>query len=267
MTLQGWRRLSWRLPALAVLVLLGLVWAVAFMPWLGRAMRALAMKTFAHGLLAICGVRLYRTGQPTGWPNPCLLVSNHISWIDIYVVLAQAPVVFIAKSEIRSWPVIGWLVRLSGTIFIERGSRHALRGVLHQAAARFKSGHAVLFFPEGTTSDGLGLLPFHSNLFSLAQQDLDLPICALTIRYGQHGQASTVPAYIGEMTLLQSMVAILTTPGLSAHCHVHPSFYARDFEGPVKQLRGPLSDHARGLIASVTGPTVDGHLLKDGPVV
>ncbi|MGA1083329.1 MAG: hypothetical protein ACO3TO_03820, partial [Burkholderiaceae bacterium] len=64
MTLQGWRRLSWRLPALAVLVLLGLVWAVAFMPWLGRAMRALAMKTFARGLLAICGVRLYRTGQP-----------------------------------------------------------------------------------------------------------------------------------------------------------------------------------------------------------
>ena len=267
MTLQGWRRLSWRLPALAVLVLLGLVWAVAFMPWLGRAMRALAMKTFARGLLAICGVRLYRTGQPTGWSNPCLLVSNHISWIDIYVVLAQAPVVFIAKSEIRSWPVIGWLIRLSGTIFIQRGSRHALRGVLHQAAARFKSGHAVLFFPEGTTSDGLGLLPFHSNLFSLAQQDLDLPICALTIRYGQRGHASTVPAYIGEMTLLQSMVAILTTPGLSAHCHVHPSFYARDFEGPVKQLRGPLSDHARGLIASVTGPTVDGHLLKDGPVV
>ena len=267
MTLQAWRRLSWRLPALTGLVLLGLVWAVVFMPWLGRAMRALAMKTFARCLLAICGVRLMVTGQATGWPHPCLLVSNHISWIDIYVVLAQAPVVFIAKSEIRSWPVIGWLVRLSGTIFIERGSRHALRGVLHQAASRFKAGHAVLFFPEGTTSDGLGLLPFHSNLFSLAQQDVDLPICALTIRYAQHGQPSTVPAYIGEMTLLQSMVAILTTPGLSAHCHVHPSFYARDFEGPVKQLRGPLSDHARGLIASVTGPTVDGHLLKDGAVV
>jgi 1-acyl-sn-glycerol-3-phosphate acyltransferase len=267
MTPQGWRRLSWRLPALAALVLLGLVWAVVFMPWLGRAMRAFAMKTFARCLLAICGVRLYQTGQSAGWPHPCLLVSNHISWIDIYVVLAQAPVVFIAKSEIRSWPVIGWLVRLSGTIFIERGSRHALRGVLHQAAARFKAGHAVLFFPEGTTSDGLGLLPFHSNLFSLAQQNVDLPICALTIRYAQHGQPSTAPAYIGEMTLLQSMLAILTTPGLSAHCHVHPSFYARDFEGPVKQLRGPLSDHARGLIASVTGPTVDGHLLKDGPVV
>lgn len=225
------------------------------------------MKTFARCLLAICGVRLTVTGRAAGWPRPGLLVSNHISWIDIYVVLAQAPVVFIAKSEIRSWPVIGWLVRLSGTIFIERGSRHALRGVLHQAAARFKAGHAVLFFPEGTTSDGLGLLPFHSNLFSLAQQDVDLPICALTIRYAQHGQSSTVPAYIGEMTLLQSMVAILTTPGLSAHCHVHPSFYARDFEGPVKQLRGPLSDHARGLIASVTGPAVDGHLLKNRPVV
>jgi 1-acyl-sn-glycerol-3-phosphate acyltransferase len=272
MTLQAWRRLSWRLPALTALVLVGLVWAVAFMPWLGRAMRALAMKTFARCLLAICGVRLHRTGQSNqsrpseGWPSPCLLVANHISWIDIYVILAQGPVIFIAKSEIRSWPIIGWLVSLSGTIFIERGSRHALRGVLHQAAARFKSGHAVLFFPEGTTSDGLGLLPFHSNLFSLAQQDPDLPICALTIRYAQHGQPSTVPAYIGEMTLLQSMMAIVSTPGLSAHCHVHPSFYARDWDLPVKLLRAPLSDHARGLIASVTGPAVDGHLLKDRAV-
>lgn len=267
MTLQGWCRLSWRLPLLVVLVLLGLAWAVLFMPWLGRAMRALAMKTFSKALLAICGVRLDRTGGSRGWASPSLVVSNHISWIDIYVILAQGPVVFIAKSEIRRWPVIGWLVRLSGTIFIERGSRHALRGVLHQASARFKSGQSVLFFPEGTTSDGLGLLPFHSNLFSLAQQDPHLPICAVTLRYSRDGRPTTVPAYIGDMTLLQSMMAILSTPGLEARCHVHPCFYARDWDLPNKLLRGPLSDHARGLIASVGGASVDGDLLKNRAIV
>jgi 1-acyl-sn-glycerol-3-phosphate acyltransferase len=267
MTAQGWRRLSWRLPVLVVLVLVGLAWAVLFMPWLGRAMRALAMRTFSKALLAICGIRLCPTGESLAWPNPSLVVANHISWVDIFVVLAQGPVIFIAKSEIRRWPILGWLVSLSGTIFIERGSRHALRGVLHQASARFKSGHSVLFFPEGTTSDGFGLLPFHSNLFSLAQQDPNLPICALTLRYSRAGRPTTVPAYIGEMTLLQSMVAILSTPGLEARCHVHPGFYARDWDLPNKLLRGPLSDHARGLIASVGGTTIDGDLLKDRAIV
>lgn len=261
MSLVVWARQAWRLPLLACLVLAGLVWAVALLPVLGSRMRTAVMRAFARALLWICGVRLQRTGQAQGWPSPCLLVSNHISWIDIYVILAQAPVIFIAKSEIRSWPVIGWLVRLTGTIFIERGSRHALRGVLHQAATRFRRGETVLFFPEGTTSDGLGVLPFHSNLFSLAEQNPSLPVCALTIRYSQHGRPSTIPAYIGDMTLLESMRAIVASPGLSAHCHIHPVFRAQDW--PVVQtqeasprpsprgLRQALSDHARGLIESV----------------
>ncbi|MFM1826996.1 MAG: hypothetical protein RLY67_377 [Pseudomonadota bacterium] len=151
-----------------------------------------------------------------------LLVSNHISWIDIFVIQAHWPCIFIAKSEIRAWPLVGWLVAGSGTIFIERGNRRAIPGVIERAQRYFSEGERVAFFPEGTTSDGTGVLPFHASLFSMMETAPQTPLTLMAIRYEQHGQPTTATAYIDEMTLWESMVRIMSSEGLSVVCSMAP---------------------------------------------
>jgi 1-acyl-sn-glycerol-3-phosphate acyltransferase len=93
-----------------------------------------------------------------------LILSNHVSWLDICVIAALAPVVFIAKSEVAGWPVLGWLARLQRTIFIDRRARHQTGAATREIAARLLGGDAVVLFAEGTSSDGIRVLPFRSSL-------------------------------------------------------------------------------------------------------
>ena len=95
--------------------------------------------------------------------KPCLLYSTHVSWLDIFAFNSVHPVTFIAKSEISKWPIGGLLAKRSGTLFIERGKRHAVRDVIHAAVGVLKTGRCVAVFPEGTTGEGRAPLHFHSN--------------------------------------------------------------------------------------------------------
>ncbi len=233
-------RLLWRVPALLMWVAGGCFWAAVMMRILGRSGRRVSVRVFARGVLFLCGVRFDRQ-QAGELPSPCLVVSNHVSWLDIYVLHALEPMTFIAKSQIRSWPVIGWLVTAAGTLYIERGRRHAVHDVLHQAQRRCDLGERICFFPEGTTSEGHGLLKFHSNLFSLVERRPDLLVQPISIRYWQQGLASSVTAYVGEMTLVGSMLRIMRTPGLS----VSPIFHSPIHFGELAQPnRRTLSDEA-----------------------
>jgi lyso-ornithine lipid O-acyltransferase len=114
-------------------------------------------------LCALIGVRIREVGRRST-AAPALILSNHVSWLDICVITALAPVVFVAKSEVARWPVFGWLAKLQRTIFINRKARHQTGAATREIAGRLLGGDAVVLFAEGTSSDGIRVLPFRSSL-------------------------------------------------------------------------------------------------------
>lgn len=164
---------------------------------------------WARSFLAILNVKTTVTGVPQV-AGPLMLVSNHVSWLDILVLLAVQPLRFVSKSDIQRWPVIGWLATHAGTLYIERSSRRDALRTVHQIADALKSGDMIAFFPEGTTSDGSGLLPFHANLLQAAIA-VNAPVQAVTMRFqdAATGQRSRVAAYIDDDHLLGSVWGLL----------------------------------------------------------
>jgi 1-acyl-sn-glycerol-3-phosphate acyltransferase len=114
-------------------------------------------------LCALIGVRIREVGTRSA-ARPAMILSNHVSWLDICVITALGPVVFVAKSEVAGWPVFGWLARLQRTIFINRQARHQTGAATKEIAGRLLGGDAVVLFAEGTSSDGIRVLPFRSSL-------------------------------------------------------------------------------------------------------
>jgi lyso-ornithine lipid O-acyltransferase len=122
-------------------------------------------------LCALIGVRIREVGRRST-ASPLLILSNHVSWLDICVITALAPVVFVAKSEVAGWPVFGWLARLQRTIFINRQARHQTGAATREIADRLLGGDAVVLFAEGTSSDGIRVLPFRSSLVGAVRHAL-----------------------------------------------------------------------------------------------
>ncbi len=114
-------------------------------------------------LCALIGVRIREVGTRST-ASPALILSNHVSWLDICVITALSPVVFVAKSEVARWPVFGWLAKLQRTVFINRQARHQTGAATREIAGRLLGGDAVVLFAEGTSSDGIRVLPFRSSL-------------------------------------------------------------------------------------------------------
>lgn len=114
-------------------------------------------------LCALIGVRIREVGRRSA-ASPALILSNHVSWLDICVISALSPVVFVAKHEVAGWPVFGWLAKLQRTVFINRQARHRTGAATKEIAGRLLGGDAVVLFAEGTSSDGIRVLPFRSSL-------------------------------------------------------------------------------------------------------
>jgi len=212
-------RIGWRLAALIVHAVLGMLIQLVFYPMLGAAMRDRFARRWSRLCLAVCAVRIEvcdGAGQPADLSalSGALLLANHVSWLDIVVMNATRPSHFVAKSEIRRWPVIGMLARRNGTIFIERGRRHAVHDVIRIMVEKLRAGEVCSVFPEGTTSDGSAVLPFHANLIESAIE-APAPIVPLTLRYLDHGRPSVRAAYVGDTSLFDSVVKVLSAPGLS----------------------------------------------------
>ncbi len=144
-----------------------------------------------------------------------LFVANHVSWLDILAINAVRPLRFVSKADIRSWPLLGWLTACGGTLFIERTrTRDALR-VLHLVADALKAGEQVAVFPEGTTSEGCGVLPFHANLLQAAIV-AQAPVQPIALRYADAQEPiSSAAAYVGDTTLLESLWAVVSTTDLT----------------------------------------------------
>jgi len=230
----------------ALWVIVGLLTIGLIFWWVGLPGRLWLKKQWSKGLLWLCGVNVKIEGEPQ-CQGPVLWVVNHVSWLDIFVLNVVRSTTFVAKQEIRHWPLIGWLAAGADTIFIERGFRHAVQRVGHAMQRRFDNGQAVGFFPEGTTSEGFDVLSFYGNLFEPARRT-EVTIQPVALLYFHRGARSTMPAFVGEESLLQNLWRLLSSNGVS----VTLNFLAPiGVAGEDKPPRAHLSLQARSAIRSV----------------
>ena len=200
-------------------LLLGL-WTIAVrFPRLSPEQREMRVQAWSLELLALWGIHLKVIGQPV-MAGPALMVANHISWLDILVIHAARYCRFVSKSDIRDWPLVGALATGAGTLYIERASRKDALRMVRDMAEAMKSGDVVAVFPEGTTSDGRELLPFHANLIQSAIA-AEAPVQPMSLKFvdARTGELSLAPVYVGDDTLVGSVWRTLTAPPITAVVH------------------------------------------------
>lgn len=174
------------------------------------------VRQWSAQMLHIMGIGLRVCGTPPA-QGPALLVANHVSWLDIVVMNAAQPARFVSKADVKHWPVLGALITGAGTLYIERESRRDALRVVHHMADCLRARDWVAVFPEGTTSDGRNLLPFHANLLQAAIV-ADAPVVPVALRFvdGVSGERSDAPVFIGDTTLLASIWATVSAQNLQA---------------------------------------------------
>jgi len=170
--------------------------------WHGRVLRILDMEVTTSG---------YRP-QP-----PALIVSNHISWLDIILIGHLTPSCFLSKSEVRQWPLIGWLAARAGTLFIKRGAGQA-SAISQTIGDRLAQDGLLTLFPEGTTTDGRDVLPFFSRMFGAAI-DTGSPIVPTSIRYHIQGAHDPIAPFIDDQSLGENMLGLFGRPRNQVHVH------------------------------------------------
>lgn len=238
----------WRLARLLVHLLLGGLIAGLVFPFVSNRTELRIIQRWSRRLLAILGVRLHVHGRMPGGQAPTLVVSNHVSWLDIWVIHAVTPVRFVAKSDIRAWPGMGWLAARAGTIFIQRTRRRDTARINDAIAGVLARHERVGLFPEGTTTEGGKVLPFHASLFQPAAA-AGARIVTAAIRYpGRDGGPNLDASYAGDRSLPESLRLILAQPALHAELT-----FAGVIE-PDGQTRRELADRARELIVSALFP-------------
>jgi 1-acyl-sn-glycerol-3-phosphate acyltransferase len=198
-------RAAWRLGRALVHACRGAAIIVLQFPRCDVAQREARVQAWSREMLAVLGIRLELHGQPCA-SGPMLLVANHISWLDILVMHAARYCRFVSKADVMHWPLIGTLATGGGTIYIERASRRDALRVVHHVAESLARGDVVAVFPEGTTSDGVELLPFHANLIQAAVS-ANAPAQPVALSFiDAHTRALTLtPCYVGDDTLLGSV--------------------------------------------------------------
>jgi len=167
----------------------------------------------AQMVIAALGIRLKITGTP---PDRGLLVANHLSYLEVLIFGAALPCYLVSKAEIASWQFFGPLARAGGTLFVDRGSLASAEAVTREIAERLKGPVPVLFFPEGTSSDGSKLLRFHSRLFTPAVE-ASIPVTAAAVRYvPDNGSAERNLCWFDDQEFLPHLWKLLGGPNFSA---------------------------------------------------
>ena len=242
---------------------LHLAWGVSVAafayPLIGDAARQHLKQRWSRQLLAMLGVRL-----EVAWPaRPLrgLLVANHISWLDVFAINALSPAAFVCKADVRGWPVIGWLCTRSDTVFIERGSSSAARRTNETLAGHLRCDRVAAAFPEGTTGEGMTLLPFRGALLQAAI-DAKSVVQPIALSYlDAAGRRTPVAAYCGATTLWQSLRNIACAPHLKVRAEILPPL------STCGRTRRELSEAAQRLIGAAldrlpaSGPPASGDSL------
>lgn len=196
-----------------------------------RAWRARAQQLWSRGLCRVLGVRVRVVGvAPRG---SFLLVANHLSYLDVIVLGGLAPCAFVAKAEVARWPVLGFLARTFGTLFVERENKRALGTLNRRVAERLAQGQALVLFPEGTSTAGARVLPFRPALLEPAAA-LGLPVCFAALRYATppgERPASEVVCWWGDMTFGAHVLELLRL----AHVEATVFFGAEPIAAPDRK--------------------------------
>ena len=206
-------------------------------------------RLFHRSLSRALGIRIIAHGFPAR-QKTVLFVSNHVSWADIPVLGARIPAAFVAKSEVGDWGLVGWLATLARTVYVERGRRSSTGEQLDAITERLASGDSIILFPEGTNSDGIGVLPFKSSLFAITDALPDLVIQPVTIAYtrvnGMPVTRARLPdlAWVGDTELMPHAVGFMALGRVRAELCFHAPVRAADFAG-----RKALALHCHGVIA------------------
>lgn len=162
-------------------------------------------------------MRVVVGGTAPAHDSAAMIAANHVSWVDIFAVMSVLPARFIAKSEIRGWPAAGWIADRAGTLFVHRARRHDTARINARVHEVLAEGGCVGLFPEGTTTAGDRVLPFHTSLFEPALAN-GATIHPAAIRYTFADGSPCAPiAYVGHMTFAQSLRQVIGCRGVVAH--------------------------------------------------
>jgi len=208
-------RAVWRLLRACTHIVAGLLTVLLRFPRLSPEQREIRVQVWSREMIARLGIRLEVQGDAT-LPGPLLLVSNHISWLDITSLHAARFCRFVSKADVKAWPLIGALASGVGTLFIERESRRDAMRVVHHMADSLRAGDVLAVFPEGTTGEGVELLPFHANLLQAAIA-ADAPVQPVALQFidTHSGDRSLAPCYVGDDTLVGSVWRTVRARGIT----------------------------------------------------
>jgi 1-acyl-sn-glycerol-3-phosphate acyltransferase len=252
---------SLRLARLGSHLLVGLGLSAIAYPLIGARGRSACFRWWSRRLLVILNVRLRRHGAAvTPAPgNPTLVVANHVSWLDVFVIRSSLDCLFVAKSEIRGWPLVGWLVARQGTVFVHRARRRDTSRVNASLGRALQAGQVMAVFAEGTTTDGTEVRPFHGSLLQPLVETAGYAQ-PVAVRYTHpDGRISNAAAYAGDRSLWESTLLIVSQPVIHVDLHLLPAVHAvgrhrRDLaEQCAAQVAGALSLPAPGRARGTRG--------------
>jgi lyso-ornithine lipid O-acyltransferase len=208
--------------------------------------RAAWMQHCAQRLLKIFGTEVRVSGS---FPENGLLVSNHLSYLDVLVLGSLHPAVFVAKRDVKSWPVFGWLASLAGTVFINRERRAHVGEITDEIQALLNAGVLVILFPEGTSSDGKTVLPFKSSLLEPAARQTH-PLAVSLIQYElADGDVTEEVCYWRDMVFFPHVINLLGKRRVQAfvrfkqlpECRSDRKELARQLHAEILNLKGELA--------------------------
>ena len=228
---------------MALHLLLAVILCIA-MIMLPRKIRSILIQHWAKRLLRILKIKITLSGEVLNFlsKDSYLMVSNHISWLDIPVIFSLKPITFVSASDVKTWPIIGMLAKISGAIFVDRNRKSSLLEVVQAMNHHFKNHkQSICIFPEGITSNGYQVLPFKSNLFQSAFESNKL-LLPLSIKYKENNVITNRTSFHGSTTLFQSFKRIAKSNRIEV---------ALDIGHPVKptQSRKDLSVKLQEAIA------------------
>lgn len=193
-----------------------------------QGFQIISQKWFA-ALARVVGLKVKTFGAASN--HPALWVSNHVSWSDIIVIGAFSQVGFLSKKEVKSWPVIGWIVAHGGTLFIARGTKNAADSAAKEITRHMQQGHSILVFPEGTTSDGEDVKRFHARIFKPVLDD-QLTVQPVALRYvNPQGVRSREISFVEDMSMVSSAWNVLKAKNIFVELHFLPALSGSDFSG------------------------------------
>ncbi len=218
---------AYRLARLALHLVWGALITAAYLTWAEDRRKNRIIHRWSAQLLQILHIHLRAEPSAHASHGGRLIVANHISWLDIWVLNARQRVFFVSKDDVRNWPLIGWLAHHAGTFFIDRRKRHDTARINAEVTEALMRGAQVAFFPEGTTTDGSKLKPFHTSLLQPAIA-AGAPVQPVAISYRhKNGARHHAPAYHDDTTLMQSLREVLKCPEIAVYLHCLPAIDSR----------------------------------------